>query len=309
MTKKIISILLCVSMLFGFTVTVFADDESTSLPYEDSQYFTEGDYSIHYRVIEAEGDMQGRILFIHGFLFSGATWYSMATTLAAEGYECVLVDLPNFGYSTRETSDTELISREQLMVDLMESIAPLSEWIVAGHSMGGGIAANIAAQYPEIQALLLYAPAAQDDSFSWMSKIADSSFLMSVFDCVASMLLHMKLVVKLAFGYAASDLSYGFSCDISEFTTPLLISGTMEGMLRMYANAQETDLDAISELEMPVLLVWATNDKVLSSSAISEFNSALSGVAETYYVDGGHIFIESEADTAASITLSFLNAQ
>ena len=143
--SKIISLILVISLLAGlFCLPAHAVDT----PYEDSLFYTQGDYEIHYRIVEHKGEFRGRIMMLHGFMCSTYAWRNMAANLSEAGYDCVMADLPNFGYSTRETENTRVIDREELIAGLMKSIAPAEEWILAGHSMGGGVAANIAEELP-----------------------------------------------------------------------------------------------------------------------------------------------------------------
>lgn len=310
MTRKlrgIIAALMCLVLMTASVVPAFAENAAQTPAFEDSRFFEDGDYSIHYRVIPASGEMKGRILFIHGFLYSGETWSAMAADLSADGYECVLADLPDFGYSSRETEETEYISREQLMVDLMESIAPLSEWIVAGHSMGGGIAANIASSNPQIKALMLYAPAVQTGSNSIFAKLASNDRLISSAEKIFNGIIGIDIVVKLAVGYVSRDWSYGFKYDAKTFSAPLRQAGTMRGMCIQASRGEATDFEALSAVDVPILLVWASDDIVLRSSDTSSFSTVLAGKAQTHYVDGGHIFIESRSDKTADITLGFLS--
>lgn len=306
--KKVLSVILALTMLFSLNVCAFAENETEiDKPFSDSEFFSDGDYSIHYRVIPAEGERKGRILFIHGFLYSGSTWNDTAKEISAQGYDCVLADLPDFGYSTRETFGTNYISREQLMTDLMESIAPLSEWIVAGHSMGGGIAANIACANPEIKALMLYAPAVQSKVSPLFEKAAKNDKLMNSMQKIANAVLSISLVIKFAAGYTARDWQYGLKYDASILSDPLKIDGTMRGICVQYARSEQTDTEALANINIPVLLVWASDDVVLGNSDTSAFSTVLDGKAQTHYVDGGHIFIESQSHKTADITLGFLS--
>ena len=153
-TKKLLAIIMSLVMVFGmFTISVSAETEAVT-----DGYYEEGEYSLHYTVVPAEGEYKGRIMFLHGFLYSGTTWNGMAEIMSAEGYDCYLLDLPNFGYSTRETADTEVIARETLVVNFMETIAPTSEWILAGHSMGGGVSLNIPTPYSTISGSVTNSP-------------------------------------------------------------------------------------------------------------------------------------------------------
>lgn len=160
--KRLISVLCVITLLFSaFSVVSFAGGDEFK-PYEDSRFFEYGDYSIHYRVLPAEGEFKGRVMMLHGFVCSTYSWRNLAPLLAEAGYEVVLADLPSFGYSTRESASVAFVPRETLIAELMKSIAHIEEWVIAGHSMGGGVAVNIAEEQP-VKALLLYCPAPQSE--------------------------------------------------------------------------------------------------------------------------------------------------
>lgn len=57
-------------------------------------------------MIEAKEPV-GQVFMIHGFALSSYSWIPLATQFAENGYTCVMTDLPDFGYSTRETAKTE----------------------------------------------------------------------------------------------------------------------------------------------------------------------------------------------------------
>ncbi len=301
-SKKIFAVLLSLVMLFSITsVAVFAEDEIST-----DCYYEQGEYSIHYTVVPAEGEYQGRILFIHGFLYSGTTWNGVAEIMSAEGYDCYLVDLPNYGYSTRENKNTQLIDREELMVGLMETVAPLDEWIVAGHSMGGGVALNIACDHPELQALMLYCPSeTYMNGNSMMTGIATSDFMGKIMDCIFKAILSSDFIVKMAVYMTTGDWDYAKNYDARLLADPLMVEGTGTGMLYSSVNARNTDLDAISKIEIPTLLVWADNDTVIYDSIKSNLSGALAD-AETVTVEGSHIVIETHPEEISAVTLNFL---
>ena len=109
--KKIISIICAVAIVFSSVSMLAVAADTSYKPYENSQYFEYGDYDIHYRVVPAKGEMKGRIMMLHGFLCSTYAWRNMAPILAEAGYECVMADLPNFGFSTRESDDITIVER------------------------------------------------------------------------------------------------------------------------------------------------------------------------------------------------------
>ena len=301
-TKKLLAIIMSLIMVFGmFAFSVSAEDAIVT-----DGYYEEGEYSIHYTVVPAEGEAKGRIMFIHGFLYSGTTWNGMAEVMSAEGYDCYLLDLPNFGYSTRENAETQLIEREVLVTNFMKTVAPMNEWIVAGHSMGGGVAMNIACDYPEIEALLLYCPCEiATNGNTMLSSMASNSFMSKMMDSIFKMVLSNPLIVKMAVYMTTGDMDYAKNYDASLLADPLMIPGTGAGMLFASANARNTDYEAVAKLEMPVLLVWADGDNVLSDSNCENISNALAG-KETVTVEGSHIVIETAPDTLSALTLDFL---
>lgn len=300
-TKKLLAIIMSLVMVVGtFAVAVSADDSVVT-----DGYYEEGEYSIHYTVIPAEGEFKGRIMFIHGFLYSGTTWNGMADIMSAQGYDCYLIDLPNFGYSTRETAETQVIARETLVVNFMETIAPTEEWIVAGHSMGGGVSMNIACEN-DLEALMLFCPSTiTSEGNSMMKSLATNSFLADFMDRLFKMVLSSDLIVKAAVYMTTGDMDYAKSYDASLLADPLMIPGTGSGMLLSSVNAKNTDMEALSKVETPILLVWANGDNVISSDIVNEVTAAVPS-AQLEKVDGSHIVIETAPDTLAAIALDFL---
>lgn len=306
--KKIISII-CVIAIALTSLSVFAFAADTEYkPYEDSRYFEYGDYDIHYRVIPAKGEQKGRIMMLHGFLCSTYTWRNMADILSAEGYECVLADLPNFGFSTRETEDMEIVDREILITELMKSIAPMDEWIIAGHSMGGGVAVNIAIQN-EVESLLLYCPAPQSEFPEAMEGLITSKpmkFLMNAFFKYGT---KIDFVVKLIIYFATMDWYFAMNYDVSGVTDAVQYDGFGAGMCEMMYNVKATDLENTSKIACPVLLCQASDDIILNATMKEQMNSAFPD-ATTYTVEGGgHQCIENRADELCEITVDFLNQQ
>ena len=306
--KKILSIL-CVAVLLVSSVSCFANAADTNYkPYENSEYFTYGDYDIHYRVIPAQGEQKGRIMMLHGFLCSTYAWRNMADILSENGYECVLADLPNFGYSTRETENMTVIDRETLIIELMKSIAPADEWIIAGHSMGGGVAVNIAEEMP-LKALLLYCPAPQSEFPEAAEKIVTSKAMKAMMNAFFNYGTRLDFVVKLVIFAATMDWNFAMNYDASGVTAPVQHDGFGAGMCEMMYNVRPTDLENTKKIACPVLICQASDDIILNSSMKNRMNSAFPE-AETYTVEGGgHQCIENRAEELCGVTLDFLSRQ
>lgn len=274
-------------------------------PFADSRYHEIGDYRLHYRVVPAQGESVGYVMLLHGFLCSTYAWRNFAPLLAAQGYTCVLADLPDFGYSTRETTDMRIIPREELIASLMRSIAPLQEWIVGGHSMGGGVAVNLAVEHP-LRALLLYCPCPQDTFPAWTKPVMTSRAMKRGMDLFFQYGTRPQWPVRLAIYAATNDWPFSAAYDLSGVTDPVQHDHFGAGLCEMMYTVCPTRLDAAQAVKCPVLLCWADHDRILTRSMRTRVCAAF-GQAQTYTVrGGGHQCIENRAAELAGVTTSFL---
>lgn len=304
MAKKILSVVLCIVMVFATAIPAFAADEQT-LPYENSKFFTYGDYELHYRVAEHEGVYKGRIMFIHGFGQSSFSWENMADEMSAKGYDCYCVDLPNFGYSTRETADMELVDREVLVEKLMLSIAPGSSWILAGHSMGGAVAINVA-QSVDVQKLMLFCAAPVADMGD-MSGMTAMPFMGKMMNFVFKYLTKIDLLMRVVVLMATANWDYTKGYNLEGVTAPLQLDGTGEGLCVLMQHQRPTDLEGAKNIDCPVLIVNAEKDMIISGSMKQQISDAFPN-AEHYLVSGGgHICIEDRAEELAGVAYEFIN--
>lgn len=308
--KKLVSILLCVALLFSFSAFAFAAEaeQNESKPFENSQFATFGDYTLHYRAFESNGPQKGQIMLIHGFGLSTAEFEGAAENYCDLGYKTVLVDMPGFGYSSRETTKTNLVDREELVFDLMTLLG--GKWIVGGHSMGGGIAANVAIDHPElVSALVLFAPQSSTALPEFVSKIVVSSPVRLAFDAMIGFASRSKLAIGLMVAASFSDAEFAKSYDLSKIMAPLSIKGTGSSIAIMSSHARSTDFEAFSKLEIPVAIVKSANDKIASASNLNAFiDAAPEKLTVTELEKGGHMAVEYDSDAAVAATLETIYA-
>ena len=97
------------------------------------------------------------ILLIHGVASQSATWEPALGFLAGHGLHVLAPDLPGHGASEPGHGDYSLGGFATLLRDLLLTLG-LGPATLVGHSMGGGIALQVAHQFPELsQRLILVA--------------------------------------------------------------------------------------------------------------------------------------------------------
>lgn len=309
--KAVVSLFLAVVMIMALMVPAFAKAEPVVdyKPYENSEFFEIGDYSIHYRQFKAKGTEKGKIFMVHGFALSSYCWVELATRLQAKGYTCVVVDQPDFGYSTRETKNTKIMEREKIFVALMKKLNGNKPWYVAGHSMGGYIALGIAQKYPKlVKNLLLYNTGAYEGSTGLRAALIGNETYMSVAGPVIETAGTIDPLILFAYTIATMDPIYTWNYDRAQIENPYKIKGSGQAALRNFSTMTTTDLNKVKKMA-PILYVNGSLDLLFGESLQQSLRDALpEGSTDVTVKGGGHMTIETHADKVAKITLKFLKA-
>lgn len=99
---------------------------------------------------EFQADRQ-TLLFIHGAGGTGSKWEHQLTGL--KGFNRIALDLPGHGLSGGEAAEEISVYRE-FVWDFVQAVG-LSNFILAGHSMGGAISLDFALTHPDVLAGLI----------------------------------------------------------------------------------------------------------------------------------------------------------
>ncbi len=96
------------------------------------------------RLAFCEAGMGAPVIMIHGLGGSCRWWFRLFPELTSDGFRVLAVDLPGFGHSHGPALPFDQAARA--VVDLADHLG-LSQFFLCGHSMGGAIAAQLAADF------------------------------------------------------------------------------------------------------------------------------------------------------------------
>ena len=300
--KRFLSLIIASIMIFTLWVPALAVPIPEK-PYENSHFFSYKDYTLHYRVYDGDSADERQIMLIHGFCLSTASLEGVAEEYMAAGYDVVTVDAPNFGYSTRETDDMELLDREEIIHALMCNLG--GKWIVGGHSMGGGIAINIATDYSEIvSGLVLYAPQTNIKAEGFTAIMAKSKLMQTMMEAVCAFALRVPFVVRMLVEMSFSDKEFAKSYDLERITAPISVDGTGAGVAIMSSHTRGTDFEKLSELNIPCVIFTASEDRVASAENLETIiASTPEGTLVCNFEKGGHMMMEYNPKEVAELSL------
>ncbi len=303
--KKVLSVVLVLAMLFGISVSAFAAPIPEK-PYDNSNFFAYKDYILHYRAYEGDPENEKQVLLVHGFCLSTASLEGVAEEYMSAGYDVVTVDAPNFGYSSRETRKTDLLDREEVIHALMCHLG--GKWIVGGHSMGGGIAINIATDYgDDVSGLVLYAPQTNTKAEGIMSKVSASYMMQTVYNVILAFALRMPFLVRKLVEMSFSDKEYAESYDLSRIIAPLSVDGTGAGITIMASHTRDSDFEKLATLDIPCVIFTATEDRVAMAENLQTIiDSSPKGTQVYNFEKGGHMMMEFSPEGVAELSLPIM---
>lgn len=282
-------------------------------PFENSRYYREGDYAIHYRIDKAATPtIRGKIFMIHGFACNTTFYDEMVEIYTHYGFTCVRVDVPNCGFSTRENENVKPISREELFFHLIDVVdasgeVPAGKWILMGHSMGGGISLNLAYDNPDkFLCDILYAPMAAVDAPQFVKNIVTMKPMCDLMDAIFIPACSWDPIMKAVVMLMTVDVRYSIMYDVRKFSDGLTVPGTGTAMCYMMARARPTLHENMGKVDIPVQLVWGKMDLFNAKGTVRKFQGALKAPQVSVVPMVGHCLVQNAAREVCDGTMEFL---
>lgn len=291
-------------------MSTIAFNPVSGFPFENSEYFHSGDYDLHYRIDEAKGKEKAKMFLIHGFACSTALFDELVAIYTKAGIKCVRVDLPDFGYSTRERKGIHYVPQEELLEELMDKLdTDGTGWVLLGHSMGGSVAMQLCVRgKAKINALILNTPMVMFDVPEAAEKFFTFKPLNAFVDKVFGAACNINTIWKIAIFFMTFDPIYTFRFDGNRFGGPFHLKYSGTGMYYMTAKTRKPDLHLLKELDIPVQLITGTLD---TFNAMPKKKRELHEALPDHYdhhnlVFGGHCLMQNHAGKTAKYGLKFL---
>jgi 2-hydroxy-6-oxonona-2,4-dienedioate hydrolase len=277
------------------------------LPFPNSQWVElEGVY-YHIRWDSCENCTEN-ILLIHGFAGSTYTWEKVSDSLVRNGFNVLRVDLPPYGYSQKDrVGNQSQTARADKLWRLLEKLKPNQHWHLGGHSMGGGVAAAMAARYPEKTTSLVFADGAMmalPDKQRWWAGIAVNGYTQRWAEIIAryGMVKPQKIeeLLKSAYGQLPEQN------DVNAYYLPLHFKETASSIIEMLKSHETFQTDA-SRINMPTLIIWGERDSWVDISNGKNFHKKVPHARFEIVANAGHCPMETHPADFFAALKSFLN--
>jgi pimeloyl-ACP methyl ester carboxylesterase len=245
------------------------------------------------RAVRADGDPgQVRFLFLHGFSDSADCWQRVQKRLAAAGHGSLAVDQPSHGFA--DPLDTELPVIEQFLSFAAAAARATDDGrpvVVVGNSLGGAHALLLGQHHPDlVHGVAAISPAAFDHP-GWF-RVLDSRFQVQPGAIVPSMLsraLAGPAMRAVGFGMphrVPNGFVRTWARGWSDPTRRRALHDLASRVPAEYFHADPIDL---CQVEVPVLALWGTRDRLTLISSRARFEQDCADLEFVAFPGVGHM--------------------
>lgn len=291
--------LLLVVVLVGFRIYAWTHEtkSAAALAPQNGRFIKTEKGTIHVSIWGDENDIP--VVMTHGMAAWGGLWEETARELASNNYRVIAIDQTPFGFSSRENNDYSR-SQQAARLDALVTAMDLKDYILIGHSYGGGVAMESALRYPDamiglvlISPVLVLPAVGKEITLATVPLPLRSSFIGEtlVSATITNPLLTRFLVKQ--FMHQKDALT---DRHVEILQQPASLKGNTANMviwLQQFLagdpSAISRDRQQLSKAKMPIALIWGEKDTITPISQGEALEKILSPVQFARLPDIGHM--------------------
>ncbi|KAA0232021.1 alpha/beta hydrolase [bacterium] len=233
------------------------------------------------------------VVLIHGLGGSTFSWREAIPALAVD-HRVLAVDLPGFGFSERmPVWPLSLEQHARRVARLMDELG-IGRATVIGHSMGGSIAARLAAAFPTRVERLVLVASVDPGAGSWMPGMLAGRPALAAGQIALAIPSLVRLAAKRALRTAVADPSFLDAGTIRGYSEPLLLPGTAACLSRLMQDSRVDRPVDLAGLAVPTLVVSGELDPAIPPVVGEEIANAVPGARHLVVPGVGHLVPEEQ---------------
>lgn len=257
-----------------------------------------GGVRLHYR---DEGKADGPVLvLVHGFGASSADWDDWARRLG-DTYRIVAPDLPGHGLTRAPAGYRNSSAAQVEVVEAMAEALKLPPFVIAGNSMGGGVAWRYALAHPErLKGLVLV------DAAGWPAE-KDRRNDAVIFKLLANPLaravirdLDNSALVKQGLEAALLDKRLVTPALAKRYTDLSRAPGHRAILTDRSGQDNPATKARLGAIDTPTLVMVGQQDRLIPYTDGRRFAGAIPGAKLIVYPDAGHVPMQQIPDRTAA---------
>ena len=252
----------------------------------------------------AQGDAPV-IVMIHGYTGSKENWYPLATALGRR-YSLRIPDLPGWGDSQRKPGqDYGFSAQAGRVADYIRQVSPDAPVVLLGHSMGGGIAALVAARHPQLVARVGLLDAAGirflDNQFGRDVQAGGNPF--AVEDAQS-----LQRYLDIVFHDRAAKPWIPWPASAGLIRQRRAQGEFEQQVLTRIGRSEESFLpgEEAARIRQPALLLWCRQDAVIDASALELYAQRVPQAHKVLLEGCGHMSMMEQPQAVADAVVALI---
>ena len=308
---KIVKITLLVIVILMIFITVFFGYKDISLEVLKKKYATAPSsfinvdgMDVHYRD-EGQSMDSIPIVLIHGTGASLHTFNDWATLLSKD-HRVVRMDLPAYGLTGPFPHRDYSIENYVIFISHFLKELGIEKCVLAGNSLGGGIAWNFTVKYPEkIEKLILIDASgypSEAKSLPVAFRIAQTPVIKNIFTFITP-----RFVAKSSIENVYANKTKITDDIVDRYFELTLREGNRQAFVDRLSISQDTNsYKKIKTIKQKTLVLWGEEDNLIPPKMAHRFHDDLPNDTLVILKDIGHVPMEEDPSLSLKPVLDFL---
>lgn len=301
-----------IGLLLGLFVIFGALNYHPDIPVKELEpkYFTKESSWVELPDARMHVRLRGKgpaLFLIHGSFSSLHTWNEWENILQTK-FQTISIDLPGHGLTGPDLSDNYTPSHYAELVIATADKLNINQFAIAGNSLGGMVAAMVAAQNPGRVTQLILIDAAgidpgmqgQKTSRPLVFRIMNSSILSWI-----SQKITPKLLVTNSLKQVYADPKRIRQGVMERYFDLLLREGNRQATVKRFQQRGGASI-SFKSIHCPTLILWGQMDRWIPEQLGRQMHDSIPGSTYVVLPNVGHVPMEEVPTPSAAIALKFL---
>ncbi len=258
---------------------------------------------VHYRDEGNKVDSMP-VLLIHGTSSSLNTWDSLINYLPSNK-RIIRLDMPAFGLTGPSPENKYSYTYYSDFLNAFLKELNVKKCIIAGNSLGGGIAWHFALDYPQEVAKLILIDAS---GYPKINEKGSLGFKIASIPILNNLLLYVtpKSLVKKSLETVFVDQNLITEERITRYHELLLAEGNRKAALSIFKNRFDQQTNRIKDIQQPTLIIFGEKDQLINSDNAYLFQKDIKNSKAVILKNVGHVPMEEAPKATAELINEFI---
>ena len=241
-------------------------------------------------VVKVSGKGKNAIIFIPGFASSGDVWTETRSTFE-KNYTCYTLTMAGFAGVPAQGSPSFKAWEDAIAAYITDN--KINKPVIVGHSMGGGLALAIAADYPNLASKIVVV-----DALPCLAAIQNPAFKSNPNNDCSAMVARFTAISDDQFSRMQNYGMHQLMDDTIHFKQAVQWSLTSDKktFAQMYCDFTNTDLrDKISAIKCPALILLESSFTTIKPAIADQYKN-LATAQLNYATKGKHFIMYDDTD-------------